>query len=224
MRGCASGSARRRSLIGREIGYVNAGTVEFLVGPDGEFAFIEINPRIQVEHTVTEETTEVDLVRAQILIAGGATLGELGLEQDSIRQRGVALQCRVTTENPGKGFRPDAGRITAYRSPGGAGIRLDEGSAFVGAEVSPYFDPLLVKVTARGPTLRERGRARAPRGRGVAGARRLDEPELPRGAAAPSGVPWRARRTPGSSTSTRTWSWPTRAPTARRGCSRGWPT
>ena len=140
-------------LIGREVGFVNAGTVEFLVGPDGEFAFIEINPRIQVEHTVTEETTEVDLVRAQILIAGGATLGELGLAQEEIRQRGFALQCRVTTENPGKGFRPDSGRITAYRSPGGAGIRLDEGSAFVGAEVSPYFDPLLVKVTARGPSL-----------------------------------------------------------------------
>ena len=140
--------------IGREIGYVNAGTVEFLVDGDGRFAFIEINPRIQVEHTVTEETTDVDLVRSQILIAGGATLAELGLEQDQIRQRGVALQCRVTTENPGKGFRPDAGRITAYRSPGGAGIRLDEGSAFVGAEVSPFFDPLLVKMTARGPTLR----------------------------------------------------------------------
>jgi pyruvate carboxylase len=140
--------------LGREIGYVNAGTVEFLVDGEGRFAFIELNPRIQVEHTVTEETTEVDLVRAQILIAGGATLAELGLEQDQIRQRGVALQCRVTTENPGKGFRPDAGRITAYRSPGGAGIRLDEGSAFVGAEVSPYFDPLLVKLTARGPTRR----------------------------------------------------------------------
>ncbi len=139
--------------VGREIGYVNAGTVEFLVGADGRFAFIELNPRIQVEHTVTEETTEVDLVRAQILIAGGATLAELGLEQSDIRQRGVALQCRVTTENPGNDFRPDAGRITAYRPPGGAGIRLDEGSAFVGAEVSPVFDPLLVKLTARGPTL-----------------------------------------------------------------------
>jgi pyruvate carboxylase len=139
--------------LGREIGYVNAGTVEFLLAPDGDFAFIEINPRIQVEHTVTEETTDIDLVRAQILIASGQTLADIGIEQSSIRQRGVALQCRVTTEDPGKGFRPDAGRITAYRSPGGAGIRLDEGSAFVGAEVSPFFDPLLVKVTARGPTL-----------------------------------------------------------------------
>ncbi len=148
--------------VAREIGYENAGTVEFLLDRDGRFAFIEMNPRIQVEHTVTEETTEVDLVRSQILIAGGATLGDLGLEQGAIRQRGFALQCRVTTENPANGFRPDAGRITAYRSPGGAGIRLDEGSAFVGAEVSPFFDPLLVKVTARGPDLRSAA-ARAAR-------------------------------------------------------------
>jgi pyruvate carboxylase len=148
--------------LGREIGYVNAGTVEFLLGPDGDFAFIEINPRIQVEHTVTEETTDIDLVRAQILIAAGETLSDIGIEQSSIRQRGFALQCRVTTEDPGKGFRPAAGRITAYRSPGGAGIRLDEGSAYVGAEVSPFFDPLLVKVTARGPTL-QTAAARASR-------------------------------------------------------------
>jgi pyruvate carboxylase len=151
--------------VAREIGYENAGTVEFLLDGSGRFAFIEMNPRIQVEHTVTEETTDVDLVRAQILIAGGATLEDLGLSQDSIRQRGVALQCRVTSENPANGFRPDAGRITAYRSPGGAGIRLDEGSAFVGAEVSPFFDPLLVKVTARGPDLRS---AAARAGRAVA--------------------------------------------------------
>jgi pyruvate carboxylase len=151
--------------LAREIGYVNAGTVEFLLDSDGRFAFIEMNPRIQVEHTVTEETTEVDLVRAQILIAGGATLADLGLAQESIRQRGFALQCRVTTEDPANGFRPDAGRITAYRSPGGAGIRLDEGSAFVGAEVSPFFDPLLVKITARGPDLRS---AAARAGRAVA--------------------------------------------------------
>ncbi|MGA3362183.1 MAG: pyruvate carboxylase [Solirubrobacteraceae bacterium] len=151
--------------VAREIGYVNAGTVEFLLDADGRFAFIEMNPRIQVEHTVTEETTDVDLVRSQILIAGGATLEDLGLSQERIRQRGVALQCRVTTENPANGFRPDAGRITAYRSPGGAGIRLDEGSAFVGAEVSPFFDPLLVKVTARGPDLRS---AAARAGRAVA--------------------------------------------------------
>ncbi len=138
----------------RHVGYVNAGTVEFLLDPaSGRYAFIEMNPRIQVEHTVTEETTDLDLVRAQLRIAGGATLAELGVTQEGIRQRGVALQCRVTTEDPANGFRPDAGRITAYRSPGGAGVRLDEGSAFVGAEVSPFFDPLLVKISARGRDL-----------------------------------------------------------------------
>ena len=134
----------------REIGYVNAGTVEFLVdGECGEYVFIEMNPRIQVEHTVTEETTDVDLVRSQLLIAAGAQLKDLGLRQDTLRQRGFALQCRITTENPAEGFRPDTGRISAYRAPGGAGIRLDEGSAYVGAEVSPYYDSLLLKVTAR---------------------------------------------------------------------------
>jgi pyruvate carboxylase len=138
----------------RAIGYVNAGTVEFLVDGDrGDYVFIEMNPRIQVEHTVTEETTDVDLVRSQLLIAGGATLAELGLRQESIRRRGVALQCRITTEDPAAGFRPDTGRISAYRVPGGAGIRLDEGSAYVGAEVSPYYDPLLLKVTARADDL-----------------------------------------------------------------------
>ncbi len=134
----------------REIGYVNAGTVEFLVDVErGDFVFIEMNPRIQVEHTVTEETTDVDLVRSQLLIAGGASLDELGLSQDTIRQRGFALQCRITTEDPAADFRPDTGRISAYRAPGGAGIRIDEGSAYVGADVSPYFDSLLLKVTAR---------------------------------------------------------------------------
>ena len=138
-----------------EVSYVNAGTVEFLVDQErGEHVFIEMNPRIQVEHTVTEETTDVDLVRSQLLIAGGATLAELGLRQEKLRQRGVALQCRITTENPAADFRPDTGRISAYRAPGGAGIRLDEGNAYVGAEISPYYDPLLLKVTARGEDLR----------------------------------------------------------------------
>jgi pyruvate carboxylase len=133
-----------------EIGYVNAGTVEFLVAAEqDEYVFIEMNPRIQVEHTVTEETTDVDLVRSQLLIAAGARLEDLGLRQDRLRQRGFAIQCRITTENPADGFRPDTGRISAYRAPGGAGIRLDEGSAYVGAEVSPYYDSLLLKVTAR---------------------------------------------------------------------------
>ena len=136
------------------VGYVNAGTVEFLVDPDsGEHVFIEMNPRIQVEHTVSEEITDIDLVRSQLLIGGGATLAELGLAQDRIRTRGAALQCRITTEDPAASFRPDTGRISTYRAPGGAGIRLDEGSAYVGAEISPYFDPLLLKVTARGHDL-----------------------------------------------------------------------
>jgi pyruvate carboxylase len=134
----------------RQIGYVNVGTVEFLLDSiSGEHVFIEMNPRIQVEHTVTEETTDVDLVRTQLLIASGATLEDLGLSQQTLRQRGHALQCRITTEDPANGFRPDTGRISAYRTPGGAGIRIDEGSAYVGAEITPYYDSLLLKVTAR---------------------------------------------------------------------------
>ena len=139
--------------FGRAVGYRGAGTVEFLVGEDGSHVFIEMNPRIQVEHTVTEETTDVDIVHAQLRIAGGETLADLGLRQQDIRQRGVALQCRVTTEDPAQGFRPDTGRISVYRSPGGAGIRLDGGNSFAGAEVTPYFDSLLVKLTTRGPDL-----------------------------------------------------------------------
>jgi pyruvate carboxylase len=142
--------------FGRAVGYRNAGTVEFLVSEDGRHAFIEMNPRIQVEHTVTEETTDFDIVQAQLQIAGGMRFADEGLTQSDIESRGFAIQCRVTTENPANGFRPDTGRLTAYRSAAGAGIRLDAGSAFVGAEVSPYFDSLLVKVTARG---RDLGRA-----------------------------------------------------------------
>ncbi|MPY94365.1 MAG: pyruvate carboxylase [Acidimicrobiia bacterium] len=138
---------------GRHLGYVNAGTVEFLLRSDGQHRFIEMNPRIQVEHTVTEETTDVDLVVAQLRIARGETLAGMGLEQDRVVQRGVALQCRVTTEDAGNGFRPDTGRLSVYRQPGGAGIRLDGGDAYVGAEVSGYFDPLLVKLTCRGRDL-----------------------------------------------------------------------
>ena len=136
------------------VGYRNAGTAEFLLDPaTGQHVFIEMNPRIQVEHTVTEEVTDVDLVGAQLRVAGGASLGDLGLDQSRIQVRGAAVQCRVTTEDPSNDFRPDTGKITAYRSPGGHGIRLDAGSAHVGAEVSPYFDSLLTKLTARGPTL-----------------------------------------------------------------------
>ena len=134
----------------RHIGYVNAGTVEFLLGEDGRYVFIEMNPRIQVEHTVTEEVTDVDLVSSQLRIAAGETLADLGLTQDAIHVNGAAMQCRVTTEDPANGFRPDTGVISVYRSPGGAGVRLDGGTVFVGAEIGAHFDSMLVKLTCRG--------------------------------------------------------------------------
>ncbi|MEE2049289.1 pyruvate carboxylase [Nocardiopsis tropica] len=137
----------------REIGYRNAGTVEFLVGEDGSHVFIEMNPRIQVEHTVTEEVTDVDLVQAQLRIASGQTLDDLGIAQETVYLRGAALQCRITTEDPANGFRPDTGIISAYRSPGGSGIRLDGGTSAAGTEISPHFDSLLVKLTCRGRDL-----------------------------------------------------------------------
>ncbi|MBM7509339.1 pyruvate carboxylase [Nocardioides salarius] len=136
----------------REIGYRNAGTVEFLLDPDGNYCFIEMNPRIQVEHTVTEEVTDVDLVQAQLRIASGETLADLGLSQDTLVLRGAALQCRITTEDPSNGFRPDTGQITTYRSPGGGGVRLDGGTVYTGAEVSAHFDSMLAKLTCRGRT------------------------------------------------------------------------
>jgi len=138
--------------IGREVGYQNAGTVEFLVDADtNEFYFIEVNPRIQVEHTVTEQVTGIDIVKAQMLIAQGTELGDktIGLpSQDSVSTHGYAIQSRVTTEDPTNNFMPDYGRISHYRSAGGMGIRLDAGSAFSGAVVNPFYDSLLVKVTA----------------------------------------------------------------------------
>lgn len=138
----------------RSIDYVNAGTVEFLLDTAGERAgqhvFIEMNPRIQVEHTVTEEITDVDLVGSQMRIAAGETMADLGLSQDSLQIRGAAIQCRITTEDPNQGFRPDTGRITTYRSPGGAGVRLDGGTINPGAQISPHFDSMLAKLTCRG--------------------------------------------------------------------------
>ena len=136
-----------------QIGYRNAGTVEFLVDASGEHVFIEMNPRIQVEHTVTEEVTDVDLVQSQLRIASGETLADLGLDQEGIYTRGAALQCRITTEDPANGFRPDTGMISAYRSPGGSGIRLDGGTAFSGTEISAHFDSMLVKLSCRGRDL-----------------------------------------------------------------------
>ena len=199
------------------VGYVNAGTVEFLVDTERDrHVFIEMNPRIQVEHTVTEETTDVDLVRTQ-LIAEGARLHELGLRQEDIRQRGFALQCRITTEDPSAGFRPDTGTIAAYRAPGGAGVRLDEGSAYVGAEISPYFDPLL-KLTTRGPDM-QTAIARAPRRRGGPHPRRHDEPGVPRQAARRPRLPLRVGCTRRSSTSARSSRPSPPAATALRGSS-----
>lgn len=133
----------------RHIGYSCAGTVEFLLDERGHHVFIEMNPRIQVEHTVTEEITDVDLVSSQLRIAAGETLADLGLSQDKIVAHGAALQCRITTEDPSNGFRPDTGRISAYRTPGGAGIRLDGGTN-LGAEIGAHFDSMLVKLTCRG--------------------------------------------------------------------------
>ena len=141
--------------LAREIGYDNAGTVEFLVDADsGEWFFIEMNPRIQVEHTITEEITDVDLVRSQILIAAGRKLhdADIGIPaQDAIPRNGFAVQGRITTEDPENGFAPDIGRILTYRSPAGCGIRLDAAIATTGAVVTPYYDSLLVKLTVRSP-------------------------------------------------------------------------
>ena len=137
--------------IARHVGYINAGTVEFLVDRNGSHYFIEMNPRIQVEHTVTEMVTGIDLVRAQILIAEGLPMSDprIGMTcQEDLHINGYAIQCRVTTEDPRNNFAPDTGKITAYRSGGGFGVRLDGGNAYAGAVVSPYYDSLLVKVTA----------------------------------------------------------------------------
>lgn len=133
-------------------GYRNAGTAEFLVDQQNRHYFIEINPRLQVEHTITEEVTGVDIVSAQIQIASGRTLSDLGLSQDTVKVRGSAIQCRITTEDPEASFQPDTGRLEVYYPAGGNGVRLDAGSGFVGAQITPHFDSLLVKVTCRAAT------------------------------------------------------------------------
>ena len=142
----------------RHIGYTNAGTVEFLIGEDGRYVFIEMNPRIQVEHTVTEEVTNVDLVGSQIRIAADETLASMHLSQQSIQVRGTALQCRITTEDPANGFRPDTGTISVYRTPGGTGVRLDGGVVFSGATIGAHFDSMLVKLTCLGTDLHNAAR------------------------------------------------------------------
>jgi len=145
--------------LARKANYRNAGTVEFLYDVDAQkWYFIEVNPRIQVEHTVTEMVTGIDIVRAQILVAQGNTLHEEPMnlpKQESVPLYGAALQCRVTTEDPEKNFAPDYGKLTTYRSPAGFGIRLDGGTAYAGASLAPYYDSLLVKVTAWGTNLPE---------------------------------------------------------------------
>ncbi|KAI8981409.1 pyruvate carboxylase [Pilobolus umbonatus] len=138
--------------IAKAAKYKNAGTAEFLVDSQNRHYFIEINPRIQVEHTITEEITGIDIVAAQIQIAAGALLPQLGLTQQRIRQRGFAIQCRVTTEDPEKNFQPDTGKIEVYRSTGGNGVRLDGGAGYAGAIILPHYDSLLVKVTCTGST------------------------------------------------------------------------
>lgn len=142
--------------IARAVQYNNVGTVEFLVDRNNKVYFIEVNPRIQVEHTVTEEVTGIDIVRSQILIAKGHLLSDPEIfikSQEDVRVNGFAIQCRVTTEDPENAFQPDYGTVIAYRNAGGFGIRLDEGSAYSGMKISPFFDSMLVKVTAWGRTL-----------------------------------------------------------------------
>ncbi len=143
--------------IAKEVNYVNAGTVEFLVDKDGNHYFIEMNPRIQVEHTVTEMVTGIDLVQCQLMIAQGYALDspEINIKsQDDITMRGYSIQCRVTTEDPRNNFAPDYGKLTTYRSGGGFGVRLDAGNAYTGAEISPYYDSLLVKITTQDRTFK----------------------------------------------------------------------
>merc|ERR1719187_1223331 len=140
-------------MLCKSVGYSNAGTVEFLVVPEtGEHYFMEVNARLQVEHTVTEEVTGVDLVQTQIKVAEGVSLPELGLTQDQVSTHGYAVQVRVTSEDPAKNFQPDTGRIEVYRSGSGPGIRMD-GVAFTGAYITPYYDSLLVKVIGKGATV-----------------------------------------------------------------------
>ncbi|KAK0266568.1 Pyruvate carboxylase [Friedmanniomyces endolithicus] len=138
--------------LAKSVNYRNAGTAEFLVDQENRYYFIEINPRIQVEHTITEEITGIDIVAAQIQIAAGASLQQLGLTQDRISTRGFAIQCRITTEDPSQAFKPDTGKIEVYRSAGGNGVRLDGGNGFAGAIITPHYDSMLVKCTCHGST------------------------------------------------------------------------
>lgn len=142
--------------LARKVNYNNVGTVEFLVSQENEIFFLEVNPRIQVEHTVTEMVTGVDLIKTQIFIAGGYKLDDEQIkiyDQQEIKCTGYAIQCRITTEDPENEFTPDYGTVTTYRNAGGNGIRLDEGSVYQGVKISPFFDSMLVKVSASSRTL-----------------------------------------------------------------------
>ncbi|MGB1268453.1 MAG: pyruvate carboxylase [Flavobacteriaceae bacterium] len=142
--------------ICKAVDYNNIGTVEFLVDDDGAIYFIEVNPRIQVEHTVTEVVTDIDIVKTQLFIAGGYKLSDEQIKipnQEAVKVNGYALQCRITTEDPANNFKPDYGTISTYRSASGFGIRLDAGSLYQGVTISPFFDSMLVKVTASSRTL-----------------------------------------------------------------------
>ena len=144
--------------LAKKVNYNNAGTVEFLVDKEENIFFIEVNPRIQVEHTVTEEITGIDIVRSQILIANGKALNSPDVDiqsQQAIPCNGFAIQCRITTEDPQNNFKPDYGTLIAYRNAGGHGIRIDEGSSYQGVKVSPFFDSMLAKITAHGRTLND---------------------------------------------------------------------
>ncbi len=208
----------------REIGYRNAGTVEFLLDPHGDYVFIEMNPRIQVEHTVTEEVTDVDLVQSQLRIASGETLADLGLSQDGITLRGAALQCRITTEDPANGFRPDTGAITTYRSPGGAGVRLDGGTTYTGAEVSAHFDSMLAKLTCRGRTYDRAVAEGTARDRRVPDPRRHHQHRLPPGRARRSRLRRRRRHDLVHRDPPAAAPGPRPAPTAAPSCCTTWPT
>ncbi|KYG75942.1 pyruvate carboxylase [Roseivirga spongicola] len=143
--------------ITKEVNYNNVGTVEFLVDAEENIYFIEVNPRVQVEHTITEEITGIDIVRSQIEIAQGYPLDHPRIfikSQEDVQMNGFAIQCRITTEDPENNFKPDYGTIIAYRSPGGFGIRLDAGNCYAGVTISPFFDSMLVKITATGRTLK----------------------------------------------------------------------
>ena len=141
--------------LARQIGYTSAGTVEFLVADDGGAWFIEMNPRLQVEHTVTEQITGIDLVKAQLRIAQGETLDQIGIRQDEVRANGVSVQCRITTEDPADNFSPSSGRLSVFRSATGFGVRLDQGNAFSGAEIGSHYDSLLVKLICSGSSLED---------------------------------------------------------------------